>query len=1390
MDKLAKIVMLLLLSAAFSFANWNGETSEPEITSVNDVDYYQISTPKELAWFAAKVNDGDVAINAQLTNDIVLWDSELSEESEVPHWTPIGFGSHRAFSGIFDGQNFKISGLYINDSICVEKGSFWGLFGLVDAKGVVQNLVVENSYVLGYAPRKCADWLMGGVVGFNRGRVQNVSFHGSVLGKVLDNGRSGAMLGGVAGLSYGTLTDVSADGLVECASCVTGGIAGFSSGLIEHCKNEAQVLGDTVGGILGYAFGGTVDSCTNNGNVKSSGESEISIVGGIAGLANGSPLHNCVNNGQVDFLGKKVFAGGIAGVQTYETMDSCTNNGVVNGTTSGVSEVGGIVGRFVGSEVYHVHNTADVSVISGDTSKVGGIVGYTNEYNIVEGSVNKGNVSVYAKESQILAYLGGVAGYMYGSKNIKNSINEGVIFADSSNVKAYAGGIVGMVHVSGEITECVNKGAVIASTYEGGIAGYAVGTLVIESCTNEGTLKPSLYGSFVNMGGIVGFVANYVSIHACANNGDLLFNGVNVRAGGIAGEANTSVAVVSCTNNGEINGTTLGYSIMGGIVGQVTAGTSIDSSQNNGDVLLNDVDEYDYSEDGYTEAFVGGIVGTLYSYDTKITHSTNSGNVIASVACPLCVSYSGGIAAYAVGVEISECVNKGEKVSLLTDGIGYAGGIAGYSKTKIVDAYNTASVVASGILKVYMGGVVGMLYDGFVQRVFSAADSVVFGADELADSIYMGSLVGVKDSAALMNSVYSLFVDEVLNVVANDKDSSKTKNVGTLSKEKMQSDQFAWVLNTETASDTNSRKWSRDEGYPVFASESLLPIYRVTFDIETENNVRYTNSKGALTMPDMSEPASGMEFDFWLDQNDEEFVGGSKISSDMNLYPIYKGDGSNRYKITFMSPDSLKIASSITNKVASLDDVPDDPKPAEDHTFSGWFNSNGDYVDETYVFAGADTLYPLYDLTNVVTFKNYDGKVLAKIEVPFRGVPNYDKDKPTKPSSKKYDYRFIGWNENITSVMEDVVYTAVFDSVFRTYRVAFMNDTLLIGLQYVKYGYSARAPASPSREGYVFVGWDAPYDSITDSITVNAVFRERKTYVVNIYDELGNPDERKDYAYEGKIYTLPEESAAPDYIFMGWYDEDGVNLGKGGEKIPIEKNTNIKARYARTQYHIAFYDDEEFLIYENDFDYGSMPESKVIPTKEPSAQFVYTFVGWSTPLAEVSADASYIAVFEKSPRRYTVRFVDADGEELSKQNVLYGKAAQEPDIPEKLGYVFVGWNKDFDFVKSDMTVKAVFEKMKVSSSSSEKKSSGSKNPFHIGDALENTTPLPQFSVEVFGRNVQVVAARVGSTYALMDVQGHTIDYGYVDAANFSIPVANAGSYFVRIGCQIQRIRVK
>ncbi|MBP5584104.1 MAG: InlB B-repeat-containing protein, partial [Bacteroidales bacterium] len=113
-----------------------------------------------------------------------------------------------------------------------------------------------------------------------------------------------------------------------------------------------------------------------------------------------------------------------------------------------------------------------------------------------------------------------------------------------------------------------------------------------------------------------------------------------------------------------------------------------------------------------------------------------------------------------------------------------------------------------------------------------------------------------------------------------------------------------------------------------------------------------------------------------------------------------------------------------------------------------------------------------------------DGEVVSTQEV----APNASAIAPSTPV--KLGFNFDHWDKDFSSVTADMTITAVF--VVKTFTVRFVDwDNTPLSIQTVDYGGSATVPANPTREGYVFDGWNGSYENVVSEVTITAIYTEK-----------------------------------------------------------------------------------------------------------------------------------------------------------------------------------------------------------------------------------------------------------------------------------------------------------
>ena len=295
-----------------------------EIT--NSDEAYEIGNAGQLYWFAGLVNgtltDGtaqNLGANAVLTKNITVNedllasiktddDGNVTNGSSFKAWRPMGMADENGeftghYKGIFDGNGYSISGLYVNrDEATADVNSRFkssiGLFGYHD--GVTKNLGILDSYMRG-------NYCIGGICGYNDGgTIQNCYSAATVCGD--------SYIGGICGRSR-------------------------SNSIIENCYNAGYVYGATrsIGGICGDNYS-TIESCYNIGIIEGN-----FMVGGIVGVSSGSGntiwIKDCYNRGNV--IGDTIDIGGIGGYIGSSLVENCYSQATVSGNTN----VGGICGN-------------------------------------------------------------------------------------------------------------------------------------------------------------------------------------------------------------------------------------------------------------------------------------------------------------------------------------------------------------------------------------------------------------------------------------------------------------------------------------------------------------------------------------------------------------------------------------------------------------------------------------------------------------------------------------------------------------------------------------------------------------------------------------------------------------------------------------------------------------------------------------------------------------------------------------------------------------------------------------------------------------------------------------------------------------------------------------
>ena len=298
--------------------------------------YYEIATAGQLKWFADEVNSGKPELNARLTADIDL----SGVCSAATPWTPIGDrANNQDYRGTFDGQNHKITGLYLENkgSLANVSSYYTALFGLCDG-AAIKNVSV-------YGEAKAVTRYVAGIVG----RACGISTKRSCTIENCHN--------------YVTLTGEPTNDQIYGHAGVA---ASAQDTVIRGCSNNADITGyqGYTGGIVADASNGTttIESGWYTGAILLRGwHHQFRGVGGIVGNASAAVnITDCYNAGAISFYYKtqkiQQAAGGsvgLAGESSHAstiTLTNCYATGTVSGQYDDQASMGALVGEVTNNE--------------------------------------------------------------------------------------------------------------------------------------------------------------------------------------------------------------------------------------------------------------------------------------------------------------------------------------------------------------------------------------------------------------------------------------------------------------------------------------------------------------------------------------------------------------------------------------------------------------------------------------------------------------------------------------------------------------------------------------------------------------------------------------------------------------------------------------------------------------------------------------------------------------------------------------------------------------------------------------------------------------------------------------------------------------------------------
>ena len=370
---------------------------------------------------------------------------------------------------------------------------------------------------------------------------------------------------------------------------------------------------------------------------------------------------------------------------------------------------------------------------------------------------------------------------------------------------------------------------------------------------------------------------------------------------------------------------------------------------------------------------------------------------------------------------------------------------------------------------------------------------------------------------------------------------------------------------------------------------------------------------------------------FTFDESAANVVSGTVTADGSLVLKVYFAR--NQYKLTVDGAESevyygaaLDIATPAAREgytfIGWNVDVPA-TMPASDLTLvSQWSENDADYTAYNAAVAAAQAKKAETDYD-----KTYTAESRAALDAALA----------EKVSGKKYS------EQTVVDAAAKAINDAVASLEVMTYNATFYVDGAEYRVVPTKVGEQIIAPENPTKEGFVFTGWDKEVGVMgTEDVSFNAQFSagevsyKVETYVMDVNGAYGAADVKVVPATTGAAVSVDPEAregftVAADSVLSGTVAADGSLV--------------LKVYYSRNQYKLTV-DGAESMVY-----YGA--ELNIAePTKDH-----YTFAGWNVevPATMPASDLTLVSQWTEEGADYTAYDAAVKAAQAKKAEADYDK---------------------------------------------------------------------------------------------------------------------------------------
>jgi uncharacterized repeat protein (TIGR02543 family) len=227
--------------------------------------------------------------------------------------------------------------------------------------------------------------------------------------------------------------------------------------------------------------------------------------------------------------------------------------------------------------------------------------------------------------------------------------------------------------------------------------------------------------------------------------------------------------------------------------------------------------------------------------------------------------------------------------------------------------------------------------------------------------------------------------------------------------------------------------------------------------------------------------------------------------------------------------------------------------------------------------------------------------------------------------------------------------------------------------------------------------WIASGNIAADGSLVLKLFYDRDTFTVNFESNGGSDVGAITGVRYGATIIEPEAPTKIGYTLAGWFTETGLINEWVFESDMVMATTILYAKWdanTDTAYTVEHYqqniDDDDYTKFETTEHAGTTDTMAVAQAKIYTGFTENTTYEGRVASGNIAADGSLVLKLYYDREIYNIDFIDHDDSVIKSETVRYMGSATAPTQPEREGYTFTGWDRDFENITGDLSVKAVY----------------------------------------------------------------------------------------------------